>query len=47
MQIKGIIWVGTATDDRTSLGNFFSDVLGLDKTVDVKGFTQLTMANGD
>ena len=47
MRIKGIIWVGSVTDDRHGVGAFFTDVLGLRKTVDVKGFTQLALENGD
>lgn len=47
MQIKGIIWIGSATDDSATMADFFTGVLGLRKTVDVKGFTQLTMENGD
>ena len=47
MRIKGIIWVGSATEDRARASAFFSDVLGLEITTDVPGFTRLTLENGD
>jgi len=47
MEIKGIIWVGSATDDRQKTAEFFTDHLGLTVGVDVPGFTQLIIANGD
>ncbi|MDH3731066.1 MAG: VOC family protein [Acidimicrobiia bacterium] len=47
MRIKGIIWVGSATDDRAATAEFFSNQLGMEVTVDVAGFTQLMVENGD
>lgn len=47
MQVQGIIWVGSSTDDRAATRDFFADVLGMRVTTDVDGFTQLTAANGD
>ena len=47
MQVKGIIWVGIAVDDREGTARFFADHLGLEVTTEVKGFTQLTASNGD
>jgi catechol 2,3-dioxygenase-like lactoylglutathione lyase family enzyme len=47
MEVKGIIWVGSATDDRTATTRFFSEVLGMPVVTDVKGFSRLAAANGD
>jgi len=47
MQVKGIIWVGTATEHRESLAAFFSQHLGMDLQTDVPGFTRLLTENGD
>lgn len=47
MRIKGVIWIGSVTDEGEATAAFFRDVLGLRKTVDVPGFIQLTMENGD
>lgn len=47
MQIKGIIWVGSATDARRETADFFTRHLGLRAGVDVPGFTQLIAVNGD
>lgn len=47
MRIKGVIWIGSSTDEGAAMASFFTEVLGLRKTVDVPGFTQLTMENGD
>lgn len=47
MRIKGVIWVGSVADADGAMSRFLTDVLGLRKTVDVPGFTQLTMENGD
>ncbi len=47
MQIKGIIWVGSATEDRKATADFFTEHLGLRVGLDVKGFTQLIAENGD
>lgn len=47
MRVKGIIWVGSSTDDRQATARFFATHLGLEVTTDVAGFTQLTMENGD
>lgn len=46
MRIKGIIWVGSATDNRHRTAEFFNR-LGLFTSVDVPGFTQLLIENGD
>lgn len=47
MEVKGIIWVGSATEDRTATTRFFSEVLGMPVVTDVKGFSRLAAANGD
>lgn len=47
MRVKGVIWVGTAVDDQKQSSSFFADVLGMEITTDVKGFTRLIAANGD
>ena len=47
MRVKGIIWVGSATDDREGTAAFFSKHLGLEVTTNVPGFTQLVAENGD
>ena len=47
MHIKGIIWVGSATEDRRATASFFSERLGMEVTVDVPGFTRLSAENGD
>jgi catechol 2,3-dioxygenase-like lactoylglutathione lyase family enzyme len=47
MRIKGIIWVGSAADDRQATAAFFTEHLGLQQSVDVPGFTQLLAENGD
>lgn len=47
MRIKGIIWVGSATDSRAATAEFFSSQLGMQVIVDVPGFTQLAVENGD
>lgn len=47
MKIKGIIWVGSSTDDRSATSRFFEEHLGMAVTTDVPGFTQLTVENGD
>jgi catechol 2,3-dioxygenase-like lactoylglutathione lyase family enzyme len=47
MEIKGIIWVGSATDDRKATTRFFADVLNMPVVTDVPGFSRLSAANGD
>ena len=47
MRVKGIIWVGTATDDLMATKSFFADVLGMSLVTDVSGFARLAAANGD
>lgn len=47
MRVKGIIWVGSAVDDRRAVTAFFSNHLGLSVQTDVPGFTQLSLENGD
>ncbi len=47
MRIKGIIWVGSATDDRQTTAAFFTEHLGMRVGVNVPGFTQLIAENGD
>jgi catechol 2,3-dioxygenase-like lactoylglutathione lyase family enzyme len=47
MRIKGIIWVGSATDDRRATAAFFAEHLELRVGVEVPGFTQLLAENGD
>ena len=47
VEVKGIIWVGSATDDREKTGRFFSEVLGMPIVTDVAGFTRLAASNGD
>jgi len=47
VHIKGIIWIGSATEDRRATSSFFSERLGMEVTVDVPGFTRLSAENGD
>ncbi len=47
MRIKGIIWVGSATDDLEATSKFFENRLGLELTTNVRGFTRLEMEDGD
>lgn len=47
MEVKGIIWVGSATDDREASKRFFSEVLNMRIVTDVAGFSRLAAANGD
>ena len=47
MEVKGIVWVGSATDDREGTTRFFADVLGMPVETDVPGFSRLVAANGD
>ena len=47
MHIRGIIWIGSATDNRRLTSSFFAERLGMEVTVDVPGFTRLSAENGD
>ncbi len=47
MEVKGIIWVGSATDDQSAATDFFSRVLGMEVITDVSGFSRLAASNGD
>jgi catechol 2,3-dioxygenase-like lactoylglutathione lyase family enzyme len=47
MHVKGIIWIGSATEDRKQTAAFFADRLGMNLVVDVPGFSRLTTDNGD
>ena len=47
MEIKGIIWIGSATENLDKTAGFFSDILGMETTIKVRGFTRLAAANGD
>ena len=47
MRIKGIIWVGSATENLKQTSTFFSEHLGMKVTTDVPGFIRLTLENGD
>jgi len=47
VHIKGIIWIGSATEDRSATASFFSEQLGMKVTTDVPGFTRLSADNGD
>ena len=47
MEVKGIIWVGSATDDLEATMTFFSKVLDMPIVTDVAGFARLSVANGD
>ena len=47
MEVKGIIWVGSAPNDRETTTRFFADVLGMQIVTDVPGFSRLAAANGD
>ena len=47
MEIKGIIWVGSATSDREATTKFFADVLNMPVVTNVPGFSRLAAANGD
>ena len=47
MKIKGIIWVGSASDDRDGTAAFFSEHFGMEITTNIPGFTRLVAGNGD
>lgn len=47
MEVKGINWVGSITDDPEATMRFFADVLGMKVVVHVHGFIQLAARNGD
>jgi catechol 2,3-dioxygenase-like lactoylglutathione lyase family enzyme len=47
VRVRGIIWVGTATDDRVGTAAFFSERLGMEVITDVPGFTRLVTEDGD
>lgn len=47
MEVKGIIWVGTATDELTRTTQFFSELFGMEVVTDVVGFSRLAASNGD
>lgn len=47
MEIKGIIWVGSATDDQQKSTEFFSEVLGMPVVTNVPGYSRLAATNGD
>lgn len=47
MRVKGIIWVGSATDDTQATTEFFTDVLGMPVITKVRGFTRVAAENGD
>ena len=47
MEVKGIIWVGSATDDQKTTTQFFADFLGMEVIAEVPGLSRLTAANGD
>ncbi len=47
MQVKGIIWVGSATENLNETAAFFAQHLGMKITDEVPGFTRLVTQNGD
>lgn len=47
MEIKGIIWVGSATETLDKTTTFFEEVLQMPVITNVPGFTRLAAANGD
>ncbi len=47
MQVKGIIWVGSATEELNETAAFFAQHLGMKITDEVPGFTRLVTQNGD
>jgi catechol 2,3-dioxygenase-like lactoylglutathione lyase family enzyme len=47
LEIKGIIWIGSATEDLGGTAEFFSNVLGMEVTTEVPGFARLAASNGD
>ena len=47
MQVKGIIWVGSATENLNETAAFFAQHLGTKITDEVPGFTRLVTQNGD
>lgn len=47
MEVKGIIWIGSATEDLAATTKFFADVLGMPVLSDVAGFSRLRASNGD
>lgn len=47
LQVKGIIWVGSSTNDMEQTAGFFNEVLGMPIVTSVRGFMRLAAANGD
>lgn len=47
MEVKGIIWVGSATDDQAAATRFFAEVLKMQVVTDLPGFSRLAASNGD
>lgn len=47
MRVKGIIWVGSATENLNETAAFFAQHLGMKITDEVPGFTRLVTQNGD
>ena len=47
MHVKGIIWIGSATDNQSGMTEFFSEYPGMEVMTDVPGFARLATDNGD
>jgi glyoxalase/bleomycin resistance protein/dioxygenase superfamily protein len=47
MKIKGIIWLGTRTDQFSQMTDFCRDLLGLKQTLLEPGFAIFDLPNGD
>lgn len=47
VKVKGIIWVGSATETLEKTTTFFREVMEMPVVTDVPGFTRLAAANGD
>lgn len=47
VQVKGIIWIGSATKDLKATTQFFAEVLEMSVVTDVPGFSRLAADNGD
>jgi catechol 2,3-dioxygenase-like lactoylglutathione lyase family enzyme len=47
MRTKGLIWLGTCTQNLTNTVEFFRDVLGLEPAFEESQTAELSMENGD
>lgn len=47
MKVKGIVWLGTRTDQFEQMADFCRDMMGLSQTTMEPGFAVFEMPNGD